>query len=179
MTSTFIGKTDPEYRQEKEEASSELNDIVEKILLNVESRQPMLHNSQNNKNSKLSIQELEQLSLLSSNYHSNQASTTLATLTTLTTCTATNNKVNGNNTNNVVTKFGWATVNIDSLCELCKLLEDHIHNASRVDFIKFAREAFDEVHDGNGGSLRGRDRQNEMKENLEQVREKEESSKLD
>ena len=150
MTSTLIGKPHPKYCHQ-EEASSELNDIVEKILLNVESRQSMLHDSQSDSHSKLSIQELEQLSLLSSNYHSNQASIT---------------STNKANDKNGVTKFGWATVNIDSLCDLCKLLEGHIRNASRVDYIKFARQAFDEVHKENENGSRGRAR-DEIKENLE------------
>ena len=133
---------------------SELNDIVEKILLNVESRQTsskstIIHRRSNkfifndDNNAKLSISELEQLSLLSSSTSSSSVFSHHQ-----------NNSINQSSTESTktvtISKSGWASVNIDSLCDLCKILENHIHVALKVDYIKFAREAFDEYFEGKG-----------------------------
>jgi hypothetical protein len=142
-------------------SSTEFNNDVEQILLNVESREPMAiitnnttnsnsdrNNSSHGRNnndsytSKLSIQELEQLTILStsSSATTNHKSTSSSSSSIIDATTiATSSQY----------KTGWATVNIDSLCDLCQLLENHIQTASRVDYIKFAREAFDAVYNEN------------------------------
>ena len=128
--------------------SSELNDTVERILLNIESRQDMLGVG------KISISELEQLSLLASNSHSIRN----------------NNNGSGSGSGSSIhngdgrfTKTGWALVNVDSLCELGNLLEEHIHNAARVDYIKYAREKFDDAQEKG-------DNATSSKESLDEVR---------
>jgi hypothetical protein len=167
--------------------SSELNDAVEKILLNVESRQDILgvhahvHSHVHAQQvGKLSIGELEQLSLLASNANHN---TTVSVNVKIdsnsnliahdTSSTTARNSMN-NNTNNSSSrndanfnfKSGWSLVNVESLCELCSLLEEHIRNASRVDFIKYAREAFDEIQEGGEN---GNGNANSSRESLDQV----------
>lgn len=167
------GHNEHNREQQQEQQCSELNDTVEKILLNVESRQSIFfsnHKGSHSDNvrvdkSKLSIQELEQLSLLSSTAVSNAA--TVANSTTSTT-------TDGIHGASLPLPSTWATVNLDSLCDLCKLLEEHIRNASRVDFIKFAREAFDDNwNDNSSNSGCGRASSNgSNKEYLDQVRSK-------
>jgi len=122
---------------------SEVNQIVERILESVESRD----------NNQLSLTELEQLSILASNVNTNaNANANINIEHNSKHFHSNQNASNSRGGDNC----GWSVVDIDSLCTLMESLEEIVRNASRIDIMKYAREVFDKTQrkdDGDDGNV--------------------------
>lgn len=126
------------------------NDIIDRILLNSESRQgpqnATIFESESASTStsksyttfkdstsgKLTVEELNQLSVMSTFDVSVREQVGGSNVDALT------NKGNGHD------NFNWSSIDVDSVTQLIGLLEDHVKSALSIDLIREAREAHDQ-----------------------------------
>ncbi len=147
----------PQPHEPQSQKYSGMNEVIEKMLLNIESRYDECHQRQQNSNSRsnnydntfgssvssqpkklLSNHELDKLSLLCTSTFNTNASITPM------------DNYNGTSSEGQeVNHHSWMNhVNVDSISDLCMILKNHVINATKVDYISYARSSFDQSVNG-------------------------------
>ncbi len=117
--SSSRSRPEPHYHSTTDHHQTSCTDMVDRIIQASESRLGYA-NSSSDAQLKLTAEELDQLSLFS-----------------------TIQKASDHVESNSNPKHSWADVDVESLTELCTILENHVRASTSIDMVQEARAAFD------------------------------------